>query len=139
MNEKDSYPQTFLSAMRVTHARSASVPAAVDAKIMANAAKQFRARRIRRNLGIASGIAAAIVMSALFVPGLLTQAPARKNAVAIEDFNGDGKVDMRDAHMLALALTRNEPVPDVNGDAARDLNDADAIAAIAVRRDRGSL
>jgi len=65
-----------------------------------------------------------------------SRAPSR---LVREDVNRDGKVDIRDALLLARKLELREPVSpalDINGDGRVDRRDAEAIAVQAVRLDK---
>ncbi|HEX6812806.1 MAG TPA: dockerin type I domain-containing protein [Planctomycetota bacterium] len=108
------------------------IPAAVDAQLAAAA----RRRRLRPVWLRPVLVAAAIVLLALPLVFTWLRQSATTTAIAREDFDRNGRVDVLDAYRLALALQRGQSVPatfDLDGDGRVDAHDADRIAARAVR------
>ncbi|MBM4040885.1 MAG: hypothetical protein FJ290_20490 [Planctomycetes bacterium] len=138
------------------------VPAALDAAILASARHHLTARRRTRAAirwaGLAAAAAAAAIFLILIHLGPESETPARvaaKPAAAKPtstapvvakaasadraDTNGDGKVDILDAFLLAKRLEARRALNaawDITGDGLIDRRDVDAIAAAAVRLER---
>src|SRR5206468_11977643 len=112
----------------------------LDSAVLGDARKGFgRRRRFRtalRWVGAAAAAAAAVVVVAVN----LHQHRAPTNiavAPVAGDVDGNGRVDMLDAFVLAKRVDAGSAAgakfEDVNGDGVIDRRDVDAVAAIAVR------
>ena len=121
-----------------------SVPPALDEVVLRDAkagfARRWRFRRLLRAGGAAAAAAvAAVVMLSVWVqhrPGGQHAVPVVARAPAVGDVNGDGRVDVLDAFVVARAVDRGQPTQptwDVTNDGVVDRADADRIAALAVR------
>lgn len=112
------------------------VPAAQDRALRAAAAARaaaIRPRRTGRRAAVVVAACAAAVLALVAVRGLFTGEPPHR--VATGDIDGDGRVDVVDALVLARALDRGAPMPghcDVDRDGTVDRADVDAIAGLAV-------
>jgi hypothetical protein len=101
-----------------------------------------RARWLVRTAAVGAA-AASIVLVVWFArsgaPPVETAGP--EVAGVREDINGDGRIDVRDALLLAQRIEAT-PQPkrdwDINGDGAVDRRDVDTVAMAAVRLDGGS-
>jgi hypothetical protein len=123
------------------------VPPDIDARILWNASKRARiARKTTRSqrLGFSSSrwaIAATLIL-ALGAVGIWRRvgvAPVQTARLSTSDIDGNGKIDIRDAFMLAKAIdgrTDADLARAIDGDAAFDREDVDRIArqAVALRR-----
>ncbi len=113
-----------------------AVPAAQDRALRAAAAARaaaIRPRRSRRPALLAVVAAAAAVLALVAVRGVFSGESSR--TVAAGDVNGDGRVDVVDALVLARAIDRGGPMPDgcdVDRDGTVDGADVNAIAGMAV-------
>ena len=125
------------------------VSPAIDQRIL-NTARAALANRRRRTLrwpGVAAAvaaIAAGVLIAIRLVPyqhagPSVAQAPVTTQPSLPGDVNGDGRVDILDAFVVARALadkSRTTPLPaawDVNHDGVIDQKDVDWIANAAVR------
>lgn len=111
--------------------RSVTVPPEVDRLIRSGARAHLAKRnRLRWIVGWVGGTAAAAAAVTVMVyvnrPDRSTPTPV---ATRVEDVNGDGKVDILDAYVLAKGLKS----VDVNKDGVIDQGDVDAVAAAAVK------
>src|SRR6266850_6975654 len=123
------------------------VPPDVDAKVIEKATAHLRKQRPRRVLSRGHWWAAAAVVAALLLLSFLfSNSQRRRNgqeisAVAVNpaDIDGNGKVDIFDACILARALKETTPPRqgDVNGDGIIDAADVAAIAHRAVQLEKG--
>jgi hypothetical protein len=107
------------------------VPPEVDRLIQSSARAQLAKRnRLRWIVGWVGGTAAAAAAVTVMVyvnrPDRAAPTPV---ATRVEDVNGDGKVDILDAYVLAKGLKS----VDVNKDGKVDQGDVDAVAAAAVK------
>jgi predicted nucleic acid-binding protein len=126
-------PEALQRDLRTAFGTQVRIPAALDEALYA-AARRRQLRPVwRRALPIAAAAALLLALPLLLRgPGTLHE-PA---PVAREDFDGNGRVDVRDAFRLQLALQRGDAVPatfDLDGDGRVDRADVDRIAAAAVR------
>ena len=130
----------FGAALSRMHGAGPVVPPALDEAILGAArAGFFRRRRFRlmaRWAGAGAAAAAAVVVVAV---NLHRGRPPTRVAVSnvAGDVDGNGRVDMLDAFMLARRVEAGSaaaaPRADLNGDGVVDRRDVDAVAAIAVR------
>jgi hypothetical protein len=108
-------------------------------RLITSGARAHLARRSRLRLfwSVAGTVAAAIVVVCV----LLVARPVRNvTANAVDDVNGDGVVDIRDAMALQQQLDRGvTKAHDVNGDGVTDRKDVDIIAQNAVRLPDGAV
>jgi hypothetical protein len=144
----DALPRQLRDALQRLDGPSINVPAELDDRILAEARAGFRRRvRFRPAVRWAAAVAAAAAVIAI-ISGIWIQThrlSSRSVAVAIPghvipaipgDMNGDGKVDMLDAYLLAREIAPGGPANlnhDINGDGVVDQRDVDAIANSAVR------
>ena len=127
MLENDNIPEPLIAALREADKGRVFVPPELDAAILAKA-KANLARRPKRNL-VPWLAAAAALMIAAFV--MFTPTPKAR-----EDVNRDGRVDIRDALVLARKISDGKAqgsVWDINHDGRVDQADVAAIAALAVK------
>ncbi|HEX8522973.1 MAG TPA: dockerin type I domain-containing protein [Tepidisphaeraceae bacterium] len=126
------------------YGRSPAMHGRVDDAIVNAARAQLLSRRRRTTLYRVGSLAAAaaVILFALQL-GLLRShhAAPQPLAVAAQDLNQDGRVDILDALYLARALERAQSQAswDFNRDGQVDRKDADAIAASAVRLGSGGV
>lgn len=129
MANYDQLPEKVIAALRDADKARVLVPIDLDAAIL-NKAKANIVRRRRR---IVPWLAAA---AALIIGALVMLQPTAK---AREDVNRDGRVDIRDALLLARKVSAGQTVKDwdFNEDGRVDQLDAAAIAARAVKLAKG--
>ncbi len=139
--DDEAIPPMLRDALAGLNGPAVNVPAALDARILASAkcdyARRTRFRPAIRWISAVAAVAAAVAI-ALIVHATLIQ-PARH--LARGDINGDGKVDMLDAYVLAKRVASRAKLDrawDVNGDGNVDQKDADWIANAAVNLDGNS-
>ncbi len=146
--DQDDLPQRLVDQLRTMHAR-VDVPPAVDAAILRDARSGFaRRRRFRLAVRGAVAVAAAAAVIAIALPlfrvsyssapqqarvasKMLSAAPQH----AREDADGDGKVDILDALVVAKLIDARKQLDetyDVDGDGKVDQSDVDRIATVAV-------
>jgi hypothetical protein len=120
-----------------------AVPPAVDAAILQDARGGFSRRR-RFHLAVrwvgatAAAAAAVIVVAVVLHHGQpATHVAVNAGPAVAGDVDGNGRVDMLDAFVLARKVdanaTGNARGEDFNGDGVVDRRDVDAVAAMAVR------
>jgi hypothetical protein len=137
-------PADLARALRSAYTHPVAIPTAVDQVILAAAREKFdRRRRMRLLVRWGSGAAAAIAAT-IALAVILHRPPQSATAPAIAkgDVNGDGRVNMVDAMLLAKHVRDHDapqPTWDVNGDGAVDAKDADVIASAAVSLKQGGL
>ncbi len=151
--ERDSgdLPPGLRSAMRDLYRPGAAVPPGFDEQVLAAARGQWvrqRRRRLIVRLVPVTAAAAAIVL-VVWLGGFwsrpagpvslspMVSAPPRQ--APLKDINGDGRVDILDALMLARRVEAANIAGlewDFNGDRVVDRSDVDAVALAAVRLDR---
>lgn len=125
------------------------VPAELDSVILRDARGSY-ARRQRWSLAVrwaGAGLAAAAALALalrLYIahPSTLRSAtPAHRQLARVGDVDGNGRVDILDAYVVARAITRHQPLDpawDVNGDGVVDRKDVDLIARRAVHVSEGA-
>ena len=117
------------------------VPASVDEAILAQAHEQVRPavhhmpapRRTLRWAAAAALLGIGIVIAAVLLPGRIATTRVAEG-IMTGDVDGNGRVDVLDAFLLARRIADGAPVPaaDLNGDGNTDALDVDVIATIAV-------
>ena len=127
-HEELQAPPRLVAALRDSCKERIFVPDAVDAAVIGRArehlAKSARARPFLWQW------AAALVLLGILAVALTSLLSSRSNAVARNDFNGDGKVDVLDALALARSVEARGQLSikwDLNGDGIVNRQDADAI------------
>jgi hypothetical protein len=126
----DKVPERLIAALREADKARVFVPPEMDAAILANAKANLTHRQKR--VVIPWFAAAAALVIAAFV--IFTPGPKAR-----EDVNRDGRVDIRDALLLARKIAAGEMLGsawDLNHDGRVDQNDAAIIAAQAVKLTR---
>jgi hypothetical protein len=131
------------------------VPRSLDSAILSRAKAEY-ARRIRFRLvyrwaavaaamaaciGIVVTVRVALVSSRSPVANVQPHTSEVASSPVPGDINGDGKVDMLDAYILARRIAAGaarQPGWDVNGDGKVDQQDVDWIANASVRVDPGT-
>jgi hypothetical protein len=135
-------PAKLVAAIRELHHEPVFVPPSVDAAVLARARRQLAptSRRPLRGIRWLPWLAAATAAGVILLgvrPGWFS-GPSPQ-AIAREDLDHNGRVDILDAFALARHLERglpSEPQFDVNRDGVVDREDVEAIAARAVSLDR---
>lgn len=112
------------------------IPPTLDEAILRQARERFEGKATRPlfrfwNWFALAGAAALIAILILILPR------TKPAAIAREDFNGDGQVDILDAFALAKSIEDGKGV-DQNDDGKVDDADVRAIASAAVQLDRKS-
>ena len=141
----DSLPPRLREAFAVMRDERPSVPAEVDAVILADAragyARRHRMGRWLGRIGMAAAAAAALGLTIHLATSKPISTPkAMTVAKAVDgDINGDGKLDIVDALAIARAVQGGTATAamDVNHDGAVDEKDADTLGHRAVRVDGG--
>jgi hypothetical protein len=131
MPDDNRVPERFIAALREADKGRVFVPAELDDVILARS-KANLVRRRRRTIVPWLAAAAAVVIAALV---MLTPTPRVR-----EDVNRDGRVDIRDALLLARKISAGQALAldwDLNHDGRVDQNDAAIIAAQAVKLTKG--
>ena len=126
MADNDQIPEALIAALREADKARLLIPPELDAAILERA----RANIARDRRRITPWLAAA---AALMIAAIVMFTPARK---AREDVNRDGRVDIRDALVLARKIADGKAqgsVWDINHDGRVDQADVVAIAALAVK------
>ena len=127
------------SLRQAEESRNIFVPPALDREILKQAREHLTGEPKGRPFGFwnwfALSTATALIAVMIFLlPRMKTPAIAR------EDINRDGQVDILDAMALAKALEHpaGSPAYDQNGDGKLNEADVQAVALVAVRMDRKS-
>ena len=126
MMNDEQVPDRLIAALREVDKGRVFVPAELDEAILAKARGNLARRRRRSVPWLAA--AAAVILAALVM-----FRPAPK---AREDVNRDGRVDIRDALLLARKISAGQVLGldwDLNQDGRVDQNDAAVVAAQAVK------
>ena len=149
----DDLPQMLVSDLRTLYGaahRTAGVPSAVDAAILAEARSGFARRRrfalARRVAVVAMGTAATAALAVVALRPALTgmqhlPGPGVQHlsvVAAAEDVDRSGNVDILDAFVVAKLIEVDAQIDeayDVNGDGNVDQSDVDRIASVAVAVD----
>jgi hypothetical protein len=127
MAENDQFPEALIAALRKADKARLLVPPELDVAILQKARANI-ARGRRRKLTPWLAAAAALMIASIVI---LTPAPKAR-----EDVNRDGRVDIRDALVLARKISDGKAqglVWDFNHDGRVDQADVAAIAALAVK------
>jgi hypothetical protein len=140
--EFDDLPDALQGDLAALFRADVQPSPAVDQAVLNRARAHFASRRRSLLLRRVAGAAAAVVLiSAALIP-VLRRGEMSTSHVAqrVEDVNGDGRVDIRDALKLQQELnTGLVKGRDVNNDGVTDRRDVDAIANLAVRLDGGAV
>ena len=152
ISEKDGefeVPKGLVEDLRAVFGRSVTVEPEVDESILAMARARFARRRprvlvLRWAAGAAAAAACLMLALLLWVPARRADVAgiARHAAVAKEDFDRNGTVDVLDAFALARRIEapgERRDEWDINGDGAVDKKDVDVIAMAAVSLEREAL
>lgn len=130
-------PPKLVAALRRLYARPVAVPPRVDRAVLAEARRQLRspARNVLRLADWRPWLAAAAtgVLALTLAYAWLTW--RAKEAVAREDLDGNGRVDILDAFALARRIQHDGLPPagfDLNGDGVVDQKDVEVLATHAV-------
>jgi hypothetical protein len=138
-------PQGLIDDLRALYGAEVPVPADVDRQVARLARRRLAGGRARTMTiwRLAPLAAAAAVLLALGAWTLLRAPHAAPPALAArEDVDGNGRVDILDAFLVARRIESGQPPPkawDVNGDGVVDQADVDAIARAAVALKKGVL
>ncbi len=134
--------------LRGLYAPPVEVPTEIDEAVTALARRHFarrhRMRLLLRRSAFAAAAAAAIALTIVHIYPIHPEStgPARVvQAATPEDIDGNGRVDIRDAFLLARRLESDQqPVSqwDLNGDGVIDRHDVDLVATAAVKLDKGA-
>jgi hypothetical protein len=145
----EDLPERLIADLRAAHSRDASVPAAIDARILNEARVGFARRTRFRRFAIYGGFAAAaaVLIFSILLPAMhpTDKGHGSRQAVSTqmlnvmppagEDVDHDGKVNILDAFFVARLVEAGEKIDeayDVNGDGKVDQADVDRIAHAAV-------
>ena len=144
--DPDQFPDLARDLARLADARI-EVPRSVDDAVM-RAARTALTRRSGHPAfrWVAWTAAAAGIILAVWVGGILTQGPAAPQMASmmapaiVGDLDRSGRVTILDAFALARQLESDRPAAagDFNGDGLIDRADVDAIAMAAVRLPEGA-
>ena len=122
-------PARLVAALKDSCKERIFVPAEVDAAVIGRAREHLdKARSARARL--LWQWAAALLLLGILAVALTSLLSSRSHAVARNDFDGDGKVDVLDALALARSLEAQGQLStkwDLNGDGVVNRQDADAI------------
>jgi len=144
-DERPAAPESLVRDLRAVYRHDADVPREVDEAILRMARRQLvrRPRVLVLRWAAAAAMAACVLIAVLLsVPGSRTPVPAGAGRLALarEDLDRDGRVDILDAFALAQAIEGGKEHRadwDVNGDGRVDRSDVDAVAMAAVRLEGG--
>ena len=135
-------PPKLAQAIHARYSPDIVVPAEIN-RLIVNQARANLARRRRLRwwaMGGSAIAAVAVVAVVLLRPPLPRSVPSVASGPG--DINGDGRIDMLDAYLLAKHIKdgdRLDPRWDMNGDGVIVQRDIDAIAAIAVSLGKGGV
>ena len=135
-------PAKLVEALRGLQDAKVSVPMEVDEAVLAAARSHLQKTAPARVIPFPRWLAAAAaaVVAAVGLLFLLSKPGRPAPAVAREDVDRNGRVDMLDAFALARKLQAGANVDlmlDLNGDGRIDQRDVDSIAAHAVKLHKG--
>jgi len=134
-------PGELRRAISGLHASPVEIPAHLDRMILSAARMRLdRRKRAVRVLRWGAAAAAAIAVLAIVRVDFF-QRPGASPLAMVGDANGDGRVDILDALVVARGISRYEQLPaawDVNGDGVVDQKDVDLIAQMAVSVSKGA-
>lgn len=145
-HDQDHVPKKLADDLTGLFGTAPAVPEQVDEAILAMATERLsqgrRRWRIIRWLGPVAAAAAAILFVVAIGDRFWSDTrPSVSAAVVREDINGNGRVDIVDALVLAKHLESAGPRAkqwDINGDGTIDRADVDRLAMVAVRLDKGA-
>jgi hypothetical protein len=136
-------PEKLRAAMVGLYDRPPGIPQRVDATILRDARAWYAGRRrwwlAARWAGAGLATAAALALAGriyLAHPGTRPAASPARQIARAGDIDGNGRVDIVDAYVVARAIAHHGPLErgwDVNGDGVVDQKDVDLIARMAVR------
>ncbi|MDB5358684.1 MAG: hypothetical protein JWN24_5137 [Phycisphaerales bacterium] len=136
----DALPQRLREDLLRLDQQAAPIPPQIDAAILSRAkagyATRVRWRPVVRWAALAGSIAAAVAIVFTLRLALFRPTPHQLARFAPGDIDGNGRVDILDAYLLAKRLStgaKPDPAWDVNGDGVVDQKDVDWIANRAVR------
>lgn len=147
MNEESpdlELPERLHRDLRGAFGATPELPAGFDERVLA-ATRHARQRHIANRWRILiplTSAAAACLAVAVWMAAPRSQPPLVQSnppAPLRNDLNGDGRVDVLDAYLLAKHVDRREAVAsdwDINGDGRVDHGDAERLVASAVQLDR---
>ncbi len=144
--DPDQFPDLARDIARLADARI-EVPRSVDDAVMRAARTALTRRSVHPAFRWAAWTAAAAgIVLAVWVGGILTQGPAAPQMASmmapaiVGDLDRSGRVTILDAFALARQLESDRPAAagDFNGDGLIDRADVDAIAMAAVRLPEGA-
>jgi hypothetical protein len=127
-------PDSLTQELRQIYRTAVNPPSAEVDRLLTSGVRAhlLRSRRLRLWISAAATVAAVVLIAIVLIARPDHRASA--TATAVEDVNGDGVVDIRDALLLQQQIDRgNVKAHDVNHDGLTDHADVDAIAQRAVR------
>jgi hypothetical protein len=149
-NLETNTPGSLRDGLRALYGAAPEVPGELDRAILSEARRRLPRRRLvtlRRLMPLAAAAAVLVVAGVALMMARGARAPEPASAmkamraverppVAVEDVNGDGRVDILDAFVLARRV-ESGPTPgrrlDLNRDGRVDRADVELVAAAAVR------
>lgn len=136
---EDKLDQLAKSLRKEEERRNIFVPPALDREIVKQAREHLTGEPKGRPFGFWNWFALSTA-TALIVAMIFLLPRFRTHAIAREDINRDGQVDILDAMALAKSLEHPgaNTALDQNGDGKLDEADVRAVALVAVRIDRKS-
>jgi hypothetical protein len=138
-------PQRLRDDLHALYGARGEAPPRLDAAIVGMAQRHFARHRRRRLLlrTVAVSAAAASVVLVIWGAQLWDRTPVLTiPTTAVEDIDRDGRIDIRDAFLLARRLEASQPSNlrwDINRDGEVDRTDVDTIAMAAVKLDGGTI
>jgi hypothetical protein len=143
-------PSLLRQELRALYGWDLPMPGGRDEAILAAARQHFvrqrRSRMLHRWLPVGAGAAAAAAIALIVWTSAPLTEPSAESPAAMAtalpgDIDGNGRVDILDAFLLARSIEAGAdhvPGGDINGDGVIDHHDVDAIALTAVRLDGGA-